>query len=115
MVFAAAGVAMAGGGALVGLILVPVVGSCVAVLLAGLMTLLSWALDKGASRPSRAEPPPVAGGQPAEPPAPADPAGPRRPIRPGPPAELARHRDQRLAGPSRIHRPAAGGPARVII
>lgn len=115
MAFAAAGVAMAGGGALVGLILVPVVGLFVAVLLAGLMTLLSWVLDQGSSRQAPAGPPPGEAGRPAERLTSAHPAGPRRPIRPEPPAELARHRGQRLAGPSRIHRRPVGGPARVII
>jgi DUF1707 SHOCT-like domain len=59
MAFTAAAVAMAGGSLAVGLIAVPVVGAVMAVLLAGLLTLLSWALEKGSSR----QPPPNADGE----------------------------------------------------
>jgi hypothetical protein len=116
MAVAAAAVTLAGGGVAVGLVVVPLIGLCMAVLLAGLMTLLSWVLERGSSGPPAPGPPPGAGGQPADrpAPAPADPAGPRRPTRPRRPAELVRHRGGELARPSRIHRPRAGGLARVI-
>jgi hypothetical protein len=63
---AGAGVSMAftaalvivGGGPVVGAVAVPLVGLFVAVLLAGLLTLLSWALEKSSSRqPSQGRPP----------------------------------------------------------
>ena len=58
MAFTAALVTAAGGSPVVGLIVVPVIGSFVAVLLAGLLTLLSWVLDKGSSRRLSQGPPP---------------------------------------------------------
>jgi hypothetical protein len=57
MLFAALMLIVAKGSPVVGLIVVPVVGSVMAVLLAGLLTLLSWVLEKGSSgRPSRRPP-----------------------------------------------------------
>lgn len=57
MAFTALLVMEAGVSPVVGLILVPVAGSVVAVLLAGLLTLLSWVLDKGSGRrPSQGPP-----------------------------------------------------------
>ncbi len=54
MACAAAMVMAAGGSPAVALIVVPVVGFVVAVVLAGLLTLLSWVLEKGSARqPSR--------------------------------------------------------------
>ncbi|MGB6581753.1 MAG: DUF1707 domain-containing protein [Streptosporangiaceae bacterium] len=50
MAFTAASVIVAGGSAVVGAVAVPLVGLFVAVLLAGLLTLLSWALEKGSGR-----------------------------------------------------------------
>ena len=58
MVFTAALVTAAGGGPVVGLVVVPLIGSFVAVLLAGLLTLLSWVLEKGCSRRLSHGPPP---------------------------------------------------------
>ena len=62
-------VMVAEGGPAIGLVAVPVVGSVVAALLAGLLTLLSWVLEKGSS------------GQPSQ----------------GPPADLSGKAPQRLA------------------
>jgi hypothetical protein len=50
MTFAALLLMAAKGSPAVGLIVVPVVGAVMAVLLAGLLTLLSWALEKGSGR-----------------------------------------------------------------
>jgi hypothetical protein len=50
MAFTAVMVGVAGGGPALGLVAVPVVGSVAAVLLAGLLTLLSWVLEKGSGR-----------------------------------------------------------------
>ena len=62
--FTAALVVVAGGSPIVGLIVVPLAGFFVAVLLAGLLTLLSWALDKGSTRqPSQQGPPPSIDGK----------------------------------------------------
>ena len=57
MAAAALMVAVAGGSPVIGLIVVPVVGFVVAVLLAGLLTLLSWVLEKGSSRQPSQGPP----------------------------------------------------------
>lgn len=57
MAFAAVLVMVAGGSPAVGLVVVPVVGSVVAVLLAGLLTLLSWVLEKGSGGQPSLEPP----------------------------------------------------------
>jgi hypothetical protein len=58
MAFTAASVIVAGGSPVVGAVAVPLVGLFVAVLLAGLLTLLSWVLEKGSSRqPSQGRPP----------------------------------------------------------
>jgi hypothetical protein len=57
MAFTAASVMVAGGGPVVGAVAVPLVGLFVAVLLAGLLTLLSWVLEKGPGRqPSQGRP-----------------------------------------------------------
>ena len=50
MAFTAAEVIVAGGGPVVGAAAVPLVGLFVAVLLAGLLTLLSWVLEKSSGR-----------------------------------------------------------------
>ena len=57
MAFAAAMIMMAGGSPAVALIVVPVVGFVVAVVLAGLLTLLSWVLEKGSGRQPSQGPP----------------------------------------------------------
>jgi Domain of unknown function (DUF1707) len=58
MAFTAALVMVGGGSPVVGAIAVPLAGLFVAVLLAGLLTLLSWVLEKGSSRqPSQGRPP----------------------------------------------------------
>jgi hypothetical protein len=58
MAFTAASVVVAGGSPVVGAVAVPLAGLFVAVLLAGLLTLLSWVLEKGSSRqPSQGRPP----------------------------------------------------------
>ena len=57
MAAAALMVVVAGGSPVIGLIVVPVVGFVVAVLLAGLLTLLSWVLEKGSSRQPSHGPP----------------------------------------------------------
>jgi hypothetical protein len=57
MAFVAAMVMVAGGSPAVALIVVPVVGFVVAVVLAGLLTLLSWVLEKGSSRQPSQGPP----------------------------------------------------------
>jgi hypothetical protein len=57
MAFTAVLVMVAGGSPAVGLVVVPVVGSVVAVVLAGLLTLLSWVLEKGSSRQPSQGPP----------------------------------------------------------
>jgi hypothetical protein len=58
MAFAAAGIMLAGGNLAAGLILVPLAGFGMAVLLAGLLTLVSWVLEKGSGRQGAGEGPP---------------------------------------------------------
>ena len=62
MVFAAAG-GVAVGTPVTGLIFAGVLGPLVAVLLAGLLTLLSWVLDQGSNRQPSQGPPPGASGE----------------------------------------------------
>jgi Domain of unknown function (DUF1707) len=57
MAFTAAMVMVAGGSPAVALIAVPAVGAVIAVVLAGLLTLLSWVLEKGSSRQPSQGPP----------------------------------------------------------
>jgi Domain of unknown function (DUF1707) len=52
--FTVAGLVAAGAPPVLGLVLVPLAGAAVAVLLAGLLTLLSWVLERGATRPPSA-------------------------------------------------------------
>ena len=75
MAFTAALVTAAGGGPVVGLVVVPLIGSFVAVLLAGLLTLLSWVLEKGCSRRLSHGPPPGPSRRASQRPAPAAPGG----------------------------------------
>jgi hypothetical protein len=114
MAFTAAMVTLAGAGAVAGLILVPLAGFCMAVLLAGLLTLVSWVLERGSGRQAAPGPPPgaehrAAGHRAAGRRASAGPAGPYRPIRRGRrhTAEAARHRWRPLA-----RRYAIGYPGR---
>lgn len=76
--FTAALVIVAGGNPMVGLIVVPLAGFFVAVLLAGLLTLLSWVFEKGSGRQPSQAPPPGAGGEASGRPAPAGTGQPRR-------------------------------------
>ena len=75
MAFTAALVTAAGGSPVVGLVVVPLIGSFVAVLLAGLLTLLSWVLDKGSNRRPSQGPPPGASIRTSQRPASAAPGG----------------------------------------
>ncbi len=72
MAFTAALVMVAGGGPVVGAVAVPLVGLFVAVLLAGLLTLLSWVLEKGSGRQPLRGRPPDPGGKVSQRPASAD-------------------------------------------
>jgi Domain of unknown function (DUF1707) len=76
MTFTAALVMVLGAPA-VALIAVPAVGAVVAVVLAGLLTLLSWVLEKGSSRQPSQEPPTGSSGQSPQRLASADSAKPR--------------------------------------
>jgi hypothetical protein len=119
MVLAAAG-GVAGGKPVVGLVFAGVLGPFVAVLLAGLLTLLSWVLEKGSSRqPSQG--PPNAIGKASQRLASANSAGPPSQISHDPPhtSEAARSRLPRPALPSvrpphrwrpLVHRYAIGYP-----
>jgi hypothetical protein len=69
-------VMVAEGGPAIGLIAVPIVGAVVAALLAGLLTLLSWVLEKGSSRRPSQPPPADLSGKPRQRLASADPAKP---------------------------------------
>jgi Domain of unknown function (DUF1707) len=116
---AAAGVA--GGKPVLGLVLAGVLGPFAAVLLAGLLTLLSWVLDKGSNRQPSQGPPPGASGKASQHLASADLAGPPPQISHDPPhtAEAARSRLSRPPSPSLrppqrwrplVHRYAIGYP-----
>lgn len=99
MTFTAAAMIATGVSPVADLIVVPLAGLFIAVLLAGLLTLLSWALERGSRGQSSQAPSPGAGGEAAG----GLPAvGPGRPPRPrrDPPrlAEAARNRP-RSAGP----------------
>ena len=92
MAFAAALVMAAGGGPVVGAVAVPLAGLFVAVLLAGLLTLLSWVLEKGSSRQPAQGRPSGPSGKVSQRPASADSAKspPQIPHGPGHTAEAAR-------------------------
>jgi hypothetical protein len=92
MAFTAALVVVGGGGPVVGAVAVPLVGLFVAVLLAGLLTLLSWVLEKGSSRQPSQGRPPGPSGKVSQRPASADSAKspPQIPRGPGHTAEAAR-------------------------
>jgi hypothetical protein len=76
MAFTAVLVVAAGGSLALDLVVVPAVGSVVAVLLAGLLTLLSWVLEKSSSRQPSHGPPVEPGDQASQSLASADPAKP---------------------------------------
>jgi hypothetical protein len=80
MAFTAVLVVVAGGSLALGLVVVPAVGAVVAVLLAGLLTLLSWVLEKGSSRQPSQGPPVQPSDQAPQSLASAD------PVKPSPPA-----------------------------
>ena len=92
MAFTAAMVMVAGGSPVVGAVAVPLAGLFVAVLLAGLLTLLSWVLEKGSSRQPSQGRPPGPDGKASQRMASADPAKspPQIPHGPGHTAEAAR-------------------------
>ena len=103
MAFTAAMVTVAGGPLWVGLVVVPLAGFFMAVLLAGLLTLFSWALEKGSARQATPGLPPGPGGQASGRPAPAEPAAPVESADPAGPARQAR-RFQFFAGVRRAVR-----------
>ncbi|MGH3196553.1 MAG: DUF1707 SHOCT-like domain-containing protein [Streptosporangiaceae bacterium] len=92
MAFTAAMVIAAGGSPVVGAVAVPLAGLFVTVLLAGLLTLLSWVLEKGSSRQPSQGRPPGPGRKASQRMASADPARspPQIPHGPGHTAEAAR-------------------------
>ena len=102
MAFAAAMMIAAGGNPAIALIVVPGVGLVVAVVLAGLLTLLSWALEKGSSRQPPPAPPADSSRTAPQRLAAAEPPRPRQQARRDPwhTAETARSR--------RAHGPASG-------
>jgi hypothetical protein len=61
--FTATEVMVGGGSPVVGFVVVPLVGFFVALLLAGLLTLLSWVLEKGSTRQASQRPPTSTDGQ----------------------------------------------------
>ncbi len=92
MAFTATLVMVGGGSPIVGFIVVPLVGFFMAVLLAGLLTLLSWVLEKGSTRQASPGPPTSTDGQASGRLAPPDSADRFRQIRrhPGHTAEAGR-------------------------
>ena len=98
MAFTAALVTVAGGSPVVGLVVVPLVGSFVAVLLAGLLTLLSWVLEKGSNRRLSQGPPPSPSTRASQRSAPAAPSGRL------PPTDHSQQHTAKVA-PSRLPRP----------
>jgi len=102
MVFTAASVMVAGGSPVLGLVVVPLLGCFVAVLLAGLLTLLSRVFEKGSSRQPSPGPPPGASGKVSQRLTSADLAGPPSQIGRDPrhTAEAVRHRVLRPLSPS---------------
>ena len=108
MAFTAVLVMVAGGSPVVGAVAVPLAGLVVAVLLAGLLTLLSWVLEKGSSRQPLQGRPPGPSGTASQRPASADSAKspPQIPHGPGHTAEAARSHlprspERRLRSPHR--------------
>lgn len=94
MAFTAVLVVVAGGSLALGLVVVPAVGAVVAVLLAGLLTLLSWVLEHGSGRQPSQGPPIDPSDRAPQGLASADPARPSWPTRHDPrhTAEAARSR-----------------------
>ena len=103
MVFTAA-LGVVGGSPVVGLVAAPLVGSFVAVLLAGLLTLLSWVLEKGSSRQPSPGAPLGPTRKASQRPASADPGGQLPPTDHG-------HQHSAEAVPGRLPRPRWPGPA----
>jgi hypothetical protein len=101
MAFAAAMIAVAGGNPAIALIVVPAAGLVVAVVLAGLLTLLSWVLEKGSSRQPSQSPPAGSSAKRPQRLASADSAKPRQQARHDPrhTAEAARSRHTHLRTP----------------
>jgi Domain of unknown function (DUF1707) len=86
--FTATEVLVGGGSPTVGFVVVPLIGIFMAVLLAGLLTLLSWVLEKGSARQAASGPPTGINDQATGRPAPPDSADRSRQIRhPGHTAE----------------------------
>jgi hypothetical protein len=75
VVFAGASVLAANGGPVLGLVIGGVAGAFMIVLLGGLLTLLSWVLEKGSGRQPSQRLPPGASGRTSQHLASADPAG----------------------------------------
>jgi Domain of unknown function (DUF1707) len=94
MTFTATLLMVAKGSPIVGLVVVPLVGFFVAVVLAGLLTLLSWVLERGSSRQPSQGPPSSTDRKASGRLTPAESTGPPRQIRHDPPhaAEAARSR-----------------------
>jgi hypothetical protein len=108
MVIPAAGITMAGGPPVFGLVFGVLISTVLAVLLPGFLTLLSWVLDRDTGmRPSQG-PPPSACGEAYQPLPPADPARPRPKISPEPPhaAEARPNRHPRRPLPGLLAGPA---------
>ena len=82
VVFAGASVLAANGSPVLGLVIGGVAGAFMTVLLAGLLTLLSWVLEKGSGRRPSHVLPPGASGRTSQRPVSVDPAG--SPSEPGP-------------------------------
>ena len=101
MAFTAVLVMVAGGSLALDLIVVPVLGAVVAALLAGLLTLLSWALEKGSSRQLSQGPPVDPSGQAPQSLVSADPAkpSPQTGHDPRHTAEVARSRHRHVRTP----------------
>jgi|ERR1700722_16541313 len=104
MVFTAA-LGVVGGSPVVGLVAASLVGSFVAVLLAGLLTLLSWVLEKGSSRQPSPGAPLGPARKASKRPASADPGGQLPPTDHG-------HQHSAEAVPGRLPRPRWPSPRR---
>ena len=115
MAVTAAMVVVAGGDPVVGAVAVPLVGLFVAVLLAGLLTLLSWVLEKGSGRQPLQGRPFGPSGKVSQRPASADPAKspPQIPHGPGHTVEAARSHLPRSPQRWRIAH-AQAGPVRHV-
>jgi hypothetical protein len=95
MVIPAAAVISVGGPLTLAVIFGLLLGSFLAVLIPGFLTLLSWAFDKSSGSRTAQGPPPGARGNTHQPPAPADPTGSPPPITPEPPHTAEAERSRR--------------------